>query len=595
MRGVGSSPRRDAEDHVVSAREAMDARCSPRGDDGEVGDSCCDSPESRCREGEEEDAGIVRARFSPSRMRRRLQGDDEEGGPIADGRYLQSLRKGRHPLRCTDSVSFDGSEDNDLASSRVTCSQDDMMRRHRSRSDGSILGSSSSSDSDGNINEDKDNGDTDPCCPTQPQHLQPRAGGGLFESAKNWIQSQREKLARLELERQVEDQRQILVEEGRRRRMQEAERRRKEEDAIRCFAVKRAESVSSVASDGNHLEQACSDSSLCQQQQQQQSQQDEMKTNSNNNYHSTTLAIQSITSLCGITTLDDGDDDEYTDMTHIDSSGQQLLNMVCSTDQDYYFHVCSDHDYLKVGTPRNTVSGMGMSVKVDFPPDDHRHHENRTDPRRNHDSPERHSPHDNSDRNHVKIVREPPTLIPPILSAAQMESLVRSSALPPSLDHCKWERIYSLSRDGDSFDTFLRNVEGRDRTVLVVRTTLDDIFGGYADARWEGRGMYHLGNEFYGTGQAFLFRFVEEEEERWRRVVVYKWSGINRYIQLCDAGRRIIAFGGGGDEGVFGLCIEDDFRRGTTGQCETFQNEPLCEEGYFDVLDLEVWGFALDF
>jgi hypothetical protein len=108
--------------------------------------------------------------------------------------------------------------------------------------------------------------------------------------------------------------------------------------------------------------------------------------------------------------------------------------------------------------------------------------------------------------------------------------------------------------------------------------------------------MYHLGNEFYGTGQAFLFRFVEEEEEeQWQRVVVYKWSGVNRYIQLCDAGRRIIAFGGGGDEGVFGLCIEDDFRRGTTGQCETFQNEPLCEEGYFDVLDLEVWGFTLDF
>jgi hypothetical protein len=46
----------------------------------------------------------------------------------------------------------------------------------------------------------------------------------------------------------------------------------------------------------------------------------------------------------------------------------------------------------------------------------------------------------------------------------------------------------------------------------------------------------------------------------------------------------MIAFGGGGDEGDFGLCVEDDFRRGSTGRCETFGNEPLCSQDQFGVL-----------
>ncbi|KAL3787817.1 hypothetical protein HJC23_003566 [Cyclotella cryptica] len=611
-------------DAVTSARARMDAN-SPRNqneeEDGEedrfgyaFGDSCCDSPKSHDKNSkdEDDDAGIIRAKFSPSHFQQDVGDKEDSDGsdwneeylrhpPTVDRRYLQSLRKGRHPLRCTNSISFDASDEH-----RTTCQHDGMRQYPSISSDGrksdlansdSIMGSSSSSES--NMGEDNDNGGKtvkhSAHLQQEQQHQQQQhGGGGIFESAKNWLQSQREKLARLELERQVEDQRRKLVEEGRRRRILEAERRRREEEAKATATMGKAHSASSVASaiaESQNMEQARDDSIVYQQQPQEM---EEIQHNNNNsNYHSTALAIQSITSLCGITTLDDGDDDEYTDMTHIDSSGQQLLDMVCSTDQEYYLHICSEDDYLKVGSPRNTVSGMGMSVNVDLPPDD-LHDGDQTCPRQNDQYPESDSPHDNSHLVDVKIVYEPPTLVPPILCTTQMESLIQSSALPPSLDYCKWERIYSLSRDGDSFDTFLRNVEGRDRTVLVVKTTLGDIFGGYADTRWEVRGMYRQGNEFYGTGQACLFRFVEEEDRR-ERAVVYKWSGANRYIQLCDAGKRIIAFGGGGNEGVFGLCIEDDFRRGTTGQCETFQNEPLCEEGYFDVMDLEVWGFTLDF
>jgi hypothetical protein len=53
----------------------------------------------------------------------------------------------------------------------------------------------------------------------------------------------------------------------------------------------------------------------------------------------------------------------------------------------------------------------------------------------------------------------------------------------------------------------------------------------------------------------------------------------------------MFAFGGGGDDGAFGLAVEEDFQRGSTGHCDTFDNEPLCDEENFKIVDLEIWEF----
>ena len=299
------------------------------------------------------------------------------------------------------------------------------------------------------------------------------------------------------------------------------------------------------------------------------------------------------------------------------------------------------HHHMKVGmkvsSPKCTLSGQGMSVNVDLPDvmpcsshdekrkeDDYQinnhsainnnkldeevdeHDHNSIDEEEEDATDDEDDPYFNTQ---IKIVPEPPqdeiTGSAPILQVSQMKALISSGGLPPSLNFCKWKRLYNLTRDGDSFETFLRLVAGHERTVMVVKTTRGQLFGGYADTRWEARHVRQHAFEFYGSAQACLFRFPnshhgkakgkEKHRSREDKTIIYKWSGANRYIQLCDAAKRTVAFGGGGNEGEFGLCIEDDFRRGTTGHCSTFMNEALCEEGYFDVMDLEVWGFTLDF
>lgn len=409
--------------------------------------------------------------------------------------------------------------------------------------------------------------------------------GGIFALASNWLQNQREKLHQLDLERQVEEQRRKLLEEGRKQREMEAERRRGHHhhhhghNAISPTSSpsKNNSAVASSAIAGESL--VYLDSCVC------------------NSEEETYQAESSPANfICGFggnysQPLDDTSD--YSGVARIDSSGN-IVEMMPSRDFDDYDDEDDEeaegegdgHDFLTVRSPKITLTGKGMSVNVEIPDDN--------------------NSLDSSTHIEIKIVPEPSkdedSVAPFILLPPQMKALLESGGLPQSLNYCKWKRLYSLSRDGDSFETFLRLVEGHDRTVLVVKTTAGRLFGGYADTRWEARHKNRQADGFYGSAQACLFRFprfgntlLSAEEESSSELLIYKWTGANRYIQLCDAAKRAVAFGGGGDEGDFGLCIEDDFRRGTTGHCSTFGNEPLCEEGYFDVVDLEVWGFTLDF
>ena len=196
------------------------------------------------------------------------------------------------------------------------------------------------------------------------------------------------------------------------------------------------------------------------------------------------------------------------------------------------------------------------------------------------------------------VVEAEPNTTKHILTAAQRRS-VALHVLPPSVRYCRWRRLYSLARDGDSFEAFLRHVAGWKRTLLVLSTSRGDVFGAYADSAWENQG-HSLGATFYGSAQASLWRIQSngsggDGDSPRNKVIVYKWTGANRYIQLCDPQAKLLALGGGGDDGEFGLCVENDFQRGSTGSCETFGNEPLCDQDRFDIVDLECYGFPTGF
>jgi len=72
------------------------------------------------------------------------------------------------------------------------------------------------------------------------------------------------------------------------------------------------------------------------------------------------------------------------------------------------------------------------------------------------------------------------------------------------------------------------------------------------------------------------------------RVEAWTWTGANTYFAVCS--ENSIALGGGG--GSFGLLVEEDFSRGSSGASETYGNPPLSASSEFEVVNLECWGFT---
>lgn len=252
-----------------------------------------------------------------------------------------------------------------------------------------------------------------------------------------------------------------------------------------------------------------------------------------------------------------------------------------------------------------------------------------------------------------------------VLNPQQMQQIAQH-VLPKGIASCQWKRLYSLARDGDSFDICLHYVQNNPKTLLVVRTTRGAILGAFAGEAWTADHQH----EYYGNNETCLFTFEEasspqqettmsddsttpttgrntpdaaleeadispspimtsaseastaaappnspplvhrirkslvdddddedddededEGEEPVAPIHVYKYTGLNRYIQYCDSAQRMLAFGGGGEEGSFGLCVEQEFQRGSTGHCDTFDNVPLCRQENFRIVDVELWGF----
>jgi len=231
-------------------------------------------------------------------------------------------------------------------------------------------------------------------------------------------------------------------------------------------------------------------------------------------------------------------------------------------------------DFIKISTPHQTFSGQGMSVQVEIV------------------EPLNKSTTEDIIAD-VIVEQEPNCSVPFILQKKHMKTIV-ANGLPASIMLSKWRRLYGLHRDGDSFEgAFLRRIRGESRTLLVIKTTRGEIMGGYADSPWESQGK-NIGATFHGSAQACLFS-IDNKGEGGGNVRVYKWTGANRYIQICDTNSKMLVFGGGGKAGEFGLCVEDDFRTGSTGTCETFANDPLCCQDRFDIMDVECWGFVSGF
>ena len=195
----------------------------------------------------------------------------------------------------------------------------------------------------------------------------------------------------------------------------------------------------------------------------------------------------------------------------------------------------------------------------------------------------------------AREVQRKPSLWKGRLVACGQRSILNDrvmSALAPSLPALlrlkSWRCTYKLSRHGASFSTLFNQCRGLKQTLLVLRTTQDEVLGAFASSPWV---PTKEDAQYYGNGQTFIFRVAEGGTA----VDAYCWTRRNSHFQLCTPSS--ISLGAGGD--IFGLSIGRDSNgcdlcAGVSGPCATFANEPLAPRSGVDfaVHDLEVWAVS---
>lgn len=153
-----------------------------------------------------------------------------------------------------------------------------------------------------------------------------------------------------------------------------------------------------------------------------------------------------------------------------------------------------------------------------------------------------------------------------------------------------WRLVFSSVADGCSLTTLYERCAGQGATLLLVRDARGHVFGAFAAHPWARQPDGH----FHGTGESFLFSTWPHGLRAWR------WAGANGHFQL--AAHDCLAFGGGGH---FGLYLDAELRTGSTGRCETYDNEPLTEhhvaggldaphagDSAFEVHEVQVWAIG---
>lgn len=184
-----------------------------------------------------------------------------------------------------------------------------------------------------------------------------------------------------------------------------------------------------------------------------------------------------------------------------------------------------------------------------------------------------------------------PSLLSQDMALSLLQYLPAGLRIPAA---SSWKLCYKPSAHGTSMATLHRKLAGCESSLLLIRDSDDNIFGGFAPTPWK------IGGRFHGTGEAFVFTFGKvgslspaDEHERQPssdtvEVKVFPWTSSNDYFMYAENG--LLAMGGG--DGCHALAVHEGLLCGHSSPTPTFGNPALSEapEGDFVVKDMELWS-----
>ncbi|CAF0949458.1 unnamed protein product [Adineta ricciae] len=165
------------------------------------------------------------------------------------------------------------------------------------------------------------------------------------------------------------------------------------------------------------------------------------------------------------------------------------------------------------------------------------------------------------------------------------------SLIPKRLSDFQPERIYSSNIHGRRLRTLYDHVEYHECCLIIIRNEKQEVFGGFCSGQLANRAKTRA---WFGTGESFLFTIKPERQ-------TFKWIGYSAaskgntqpyedYFIYADDER--LQMGGSKEPLNIGLSIRQDLNEGTTKACDTYASKPLSSVENFQIMEIEVFGFA---
>ena len=167
------------------------------------------------------------------------------------------------------------------------------------------------------------------------------------------------------------------------------------------------------------------------------------------------------------------------------------------------------------------------------------------------------------------------------LLPAMTTGIAGLAGLPPPPSASEGEVAVGRSTTIRSPSSPVRTRFSRERDLLTGDDEIEDggVQGVEENGDGVGRGDAGQVNGGHANGTA-------TQAEQLLRFKAFPYSGVNDYLIFCEP--SFLSVGGG--DGKYGLWLDGNMERGVSGQCMTFGNEALSEEGEkFEIVAVEVW------
>lgn len=162
------------------------------------------------------------------------------------------------------------------------------------------------------------------------------------------------------------------------------------------------------------------------------------------------------------------------------------------------------------------------------------------------------------------------------LSTDQLSDLTRS--LPIRYRHSDWILLYSTDEHGLSLRTMFERSSCMGASYFIVRDSAGKIFGAFCSCELANRGFKYIGDE-----ECFVFAFEGA-------LRVFKSVQKNHFYIFGNADS--VRIGGNVESiGCHAISVTDDFLKGTSAVCPTFDSPVLASSSEFEVSSAEVWAF----